>query len=301
MLIGNEQEKEQCMTYIKHSLLENRPIFLILIWPEGIGKRSFLQEYIKTLLWNSYYTDCFWMRDCTKLLGKPHSIQVETPATLKSIPIEDGAIYENKWVRETNTWLQQSSVSWKKILLIENIQRMTSSAMNAFLKACEEPLPWRYLFATAEHESWILPTILSRAMVIKFFPLSEEKMEEYVNTLSIEYPHEKKNLLIKMAMGKPWTFRFLAEKAKGDPELFDIIQWLIDNLSEKGNWSKKIQYLKKLQEENMFDEFWTTLIKDYTSIGNLDDVSSWLTVKKYMQANVLDENALWRGILSKEL
>ncbi|MBQ7616993.1 hypothetical protein IJS64_03250 [bacterium] len=30
---------------------------------------------------------------------------------------------------------------------------MTQASMNAFLKTCEEPLPNRFLFATAEHES----------------------------------------------------------------------------------------------------------------------------------------------------
>jgi len=56
-------------------------------------------------------------------------------------------------VRELTNRLRQSSFSGKKVLLVENIQRMTNAAMNAFLKTCEEPLPNRYLFATAEHES----------------------------------------------------------------------------------------------------------------------------------------------------
>ena len=85
--------------------------------------------------------------------SKVHTIQIETPSNLKTIAIEDETIYENKGVREINSRLQQSSLSGKKILLIENLQRMTNAAMNAFLKTCEEPLANRYLFATAEHES----------------------------------------------------------------------------------------------------------------------------------------------------
>ncbi len=75
------------------------------------------------------------------------------PSTLKTIPLENATSYENKGVRELNSRLQQSSLSGKKILLIENLQRMSNAAMNAFLKTCEEPLSKRFLLATAEHES----------------------------------------------------------------------------------------------------------------------------------------------------
>jgi hypothetical protein len=67
--------------------------------------------------------------------------------------MDEKTTYENRGVRELTNRLQQSSFSGKKVLLVENIQRMTNAAMNAFLKTCEEPLPNRYLFATAEHES----------------------------------------------------------------------------------------------------------------------------------------------------
>jgi DNA polymerase III gamma/tau subunit len=60
---------------------------------------------------------------------------------------------------------------------------MTNSAMNAFLKTCEEPLANRCIFATIDHETSILPTILSRAMVIKFQTLSDSEMVEYIDSL----------------------------------------------------------------------------------------------------------------------
>jgi len=81
---------------------------------------------------------------------------------------------------------------------------MTPEATNAFLKACEEPLPNRIIIATTSNKGKILETILSRAIAISFSSLSDQEMEEYIKQKGIELNSlEVKELLIKMAMGKP--------------------------------------------------------------------------------------------------
>ena len=144
-LLGNEVQRDQFKNYIEHNQASNKPIFLILIWQEWIGKTTFLRNFAEENLWEYQKTDLFWMKDCSKILWKIHSIQVETPDKQKNIEISESEIYNNKWIRELNTWLQQSSISWRKMVIIENLQRMTNSAMNAFLKTCEEPLKNRYI------------------------------------------------------------------------------------------------------------------------------------------------------------
>jgi DNA polymerase-3 subunit delta' len=66
--------------------------------------------------------------------------------------------------------------------LIENIERMNSSAMNAFLKTCEEPLSNRIILATTSNKTAILDTILSRAITIPFYESSYEELQEYCIT-----------------------------------------------------------------------------------------------------------------------
>jgi DNA polymerase-3 subunit delta' len=100
--------------------------------------------------------------------------------------------------------MQQSGFSPTKFVLIENIQRMSPSAMNAFLKTSEEPLPHRFIIATLPHISQVLDTILSRSIAIHFDPLSEEEMQDFASTSHIA-PTDKelREILIAMAMGKP--------------------------------------------------------------------------------------------------
>lgn len=51
-------------------------------------------------------------------------------------------------------------------VIIENADKMTLEAANAFLKVCEEPLPDVSFFLTTNHINKIIPTILSRCQQV---------------------------------------------------------------------------------------------------------------------------------------
>lgn len=267
--IGNEKAREQFKNYLVHYQSTSKPVFFIVIWPEWIGKTLFLRSLAEELLGEFLKTDFFWMRDFSSQLWKAHTIQIETPSNLKTIAIEDETIYENKGVREVNSRLQQSSLSGKKILLIENLQRMTNAAMNAFLKTCEEPLANRYLFATAEHESWILPTILSRSMVIRFSQLSDTEIMNYLSEkLHYTWEVEEQELLVKLSLGKPWVLYYLLKQKEENPDFFHQVLSLFELMKEDGNWTKKLELFKKMNEYGSLDNFITMLIKQDAENGN---------------------------------
>jgi DNA polymerase-3 subunit delta' len=91
-------------------------------------------------------------------------------------------------MRQLTYRLQQSAASGKKILFLENIDRMTIGAANAFLKAAEEPLPGRIVIATTTHVSNIMDTIVSRAIVVPFQVLTEQEMDAFVHQSDIQLP-----------------------------------------------------------------------------------------------------------------
>lgn len=299
-LIGNEIPREHFKSYIEHNQANNKPTFLILIWQDWIGKTTFLRDFVGENLWDYVKTDFFWMRDCSKRLWKNHSIQVETPDKQKTIPLTDVEMYDNKWIRELNTWLQQSSLSWRKIVIIENLQRMTNAAMNAFLKTCEEPLANRYILATAEHESWILPTILSRAMVIKFSALSDTQMQDYVVREYSNIDEESKDTLIKLSMWSPGVFHNIYSQFQEDWELLNDIKTLLSLMKSKWKWTKKVQLFKRMDEKWLFDIILNVLIKQYTEDNNTYWVDTWIKVKQLIASNVNQENAVWDGILAMD-
>lgn len=297
-LIGNKKAREQFGNCLSHYKNSSKPLFIILVWPEGIGKTTFLRSFAKECLGDYLKTDFFLVQDLSSTLWKPHTIQIETPTTLKTIPLDESTIYENKGIREINSWLQQSSLSGKKILLIENLQRMTNAAMNAFLKTCEEPLSNRYLFATAEHESSILPTILSRAMVIRFSPLSDTEMNDYLSQYPGNISQKEQELLVQLSLGKPWVLHLLLKKKEETPEFFSDLTQLFDLMKEQGKWTKKLQLLKKIDENWFLEGCITTLIKQKIEQGDAKSAEEWIKIKQLLSSNITQENALWYGILS---
>jgi len=68
----------------------------------------------------------------------------------------------------------------KKIIIIENAEKMNVQAANAFLKTLEEPSPNTIIIMTTNTINSLLPTILSRVQKIEFHPVKHEKIEVYL-------------------------------------------------------------------------------------------------------------------------
>gem|GEM_PF-1275243 len=109
-----------------------------------------------------------YIKDFSFELQKEHTIKVEMKNDETAKTLYSDYNYQDLGTREINSWLQQSPSGEAKILLIENIERMTIGAINAFLKTCEEPLANRIIIATTSNKSQILDTIISRAITIPF-------------------------------------------------------------------------------------------------------------------------------------
>ena len=67
-----------------------------------------------------------------------------------------------------------------KIFIIKNAGEMTPQAQNALLKALEEPAGYGVFLLTGANNTGILPTVLSRSVVLKLKPLPDEPIENYL-------------------------------------------------------------------------------------------------------------------------
>lgn len=88
-----------------------------------------------------------------------------------------------------------------KVVLLENIERMTIGAANAFLKTCEEPLANRIIIATTSNPSALLDTIISRAVLVKFNPLLVEDLMMFCDQQGLFVDNtEFKEMICRMVM-----------------------------------------------------------------------------------------------------
>ena len=298
MRYGNEESRTVIEKILNHHHDQEKPLFVLLVWDSGLGKTSYLLELLEEFLWPYRHQDLLWIRDCTKELEKTHTLAVETPSSQKIIPLSNWENYENKWVREISTWLQQSAFSGKKCLLIENLERMSNAAMNAFLKTCEEPLKHRFIFATVSDESAILPTIFSRALVVRFSPLSISQMLSFLQSKTSINNQKLIDMVVKMARGRSWLWLTLLKELEKDG---DLAEFFVDGFSQflqQDSQYLKLQFLKKIQEFWMLDLFIDALISYYVDAWDQGSIEAWIEVKKMRNQSINEENLLRYGILS---
>ena len=156
------------LSLILHKLQEKTIIapFVILYGPWVDAQWSPIRESCQTATGFFAYHDILDIKDYTSLLGKSHTLKVEYKKTEDSDLLNKQEWYEDKWAREINEWLSTAPAGDLKILMIEHIDRATLWAANALLKSFEEPLSHRIIIASTTNKDTILPTVLSRALLI---------------------------------------------------------------------------------------------------------------------------------------
>ena len=300
MIIWNEQASQTLKKYINNVIETWKwTQFFLLAWPNWIWKISHAKAIIEEILWPYMYSDCLFVQDFEPFTGKFHTIPVEVKDDKRYIQFPDETQHENYGVREMNEWLLNSSFSWKRFLLIENIQRMSNSAINAFLKSAEEPLAGRFIIATVPHISMVLDTIRSRCITIPFNTLNNDEMQKFADENQI-FTDDKQlqNVMIAMAMWKPWFLKNIAEKVQNNENLGENLRklttWLLSD--SKPKW-ELYQSLKAISEQWLLNDFLEWWIAYCSEKWDYEQAERRIQMKKYLQSNVNQDSVLLYGLM----
>lgn len=109
--------------------------------------------------------------------------ELSNPAFVSNLTAASDEISKKKripidFIRNTIEFHSLRSSAGKRITVIGGFESATEEAQNSSLKLFEEPAPGSLIVLTAESLSNVLPTILSRSIVIKFNPLTPALLEE---------------------------------------------------------------------------------------------------------------------------
>lgn len=88
-----------------------------------------------------------------------------------------------------------------RVVIIDDLDRMTLPAQNAFLKLLEEPPAGVHFIATTHSVNTLLPTIRSRVQTIHIPQISAEQSRGQIDSININ-SNEQSQLLF-MAVGRP--------------------------------------------------------------------------------------------------
>lgn len=113
-------------------------------------------------------------------------------------------------VREIQHRLQDTGDLPNRVCIIRGVERMQEGAANAFLKILEEPPEGRVFILTTESLAALLPTITSRARVLRL----ERAADRELQTLMQELPEEESTFILHVAQGAPG----MAIRLMNDPD-----------------------------------------------------------------------------------
>jgi DNA polymerase-3 subunit delta' len=137
----------------------------------GIGKKDVAQWVAMRLFCIDLQNQmpCGKCEECTRIMSGQHPDVVEIAPDGQSIKVEQ--------VRFLKAEFSKSGVEGsRKVFIIEQANKMTTSAANSLLKFIEEPSGEVTAFLLAENRSLMLPTIVSRTEIIELKPLPQDRL-----------------------------------------------------------------------------------------------------------------------------
>ena len=175
-IVGN---RELCRRLGADILADTLPHASILEGPRGSGKHTVARACATALVCErkrdpSASIPCLSCPSCKKVLeGNSPDLIFINRGEKASIGVE-----VIRFLREDVHLLPNDGD--KKIYLIEEADKMTPEAQNAFLLTLEEPPAYVHFFLLCENAGLLLETVRSRAPVLRTEPLSHEQIDTYL-------------------------------------------------------------------------------------------------------------------------
>jgi len=157
------------------------PPALLLSGPEGVGKRTLAVEAARGLLCDKGPGEpCNACRTCDRTSRGIHpDLIVVVPETATGFLARETIKIEHirDAVREI---LGLPFEARARVVILDNAQCMTEQAMNALLKALEEPPATSHLVLVTASPQALLPTIRSRCQSLRLGPLPSSVLETHL-------------------------------------------------------------------------------------------------------------------------
>ncbi len=223
MIIGHQRQWSHLKKIIDSKKI---PHALIFSGESKLGKKTVALEFIKLL----------FGKDAKYLQQHPDFFFIE-PAENEIQIIQ---IRELIWKLSL-----KASLAPIKAAIIDQAHLMNEDAQNCFLKTLEEPRGDTILILIAEYPELLFPTILSRCQVIKFYPVKNTEIENYLKSRDIK--GEKIKEIMGAAEGKPGlAIDFLLDPQKLEERIQrkKELQKLL-----KSHLSYRFQYAKEISKE----------------------------------------------------
>lgn len=228
---GHKKIKEVLMRTISSGKVGHAYIFE---GADGIGRLDTAKAFAASLLCRSPKDGaaCGVCRDCTMCrTGNHPDMRIVTNQLYDSAKKTTDVLVDTVRSMKREIYIKPYSAE-RKVYILPKADTMNTFAQNSLLKVLEEPPEYCTIILIAENSNSFLPTILSRAVLLKLFPLSEEELKEYIAKKYSEIPPEKAELAARISGGSIARAAYFIEDGEAEA-LRDSLIKHIASLSSK--------------------------------------------------------------------
>lgn len=171
-IVGNTKIKQELKNVANSNAVSHSYLF---VGEEGIGKKQIAREFAKMILCLSQEKEnCNQCDSCIKFISNNNPDFIEIS--------EDGNSIKIAQIRELQEKIYQKPiVSSKKVVIMDNSEKMTEEAQNSLLKTLEEPPEYIVIILITSNENKLLNTIKSRCLKLSFVNIDGKEMLEYID------------------------------------------------------------------------------------------------------------------------
>jgi len=285
-LIGQKGVKRTVEGFLK----QNRLPHTLLFWgPPGVGKFTYsliLASHLngdKERIFRNIYPDVMVVFPNFKGVEREEVFQMRRDGKYYKLRDKQGNILIDE-IREIKrvSALTPYEGKWK-VFIIAQAERMTVEAMNAFLKVLEEPGPENLFILITTDPSLLPETIVSRAVNLRFKPLSQDELKRVLQNMGIEIDEN----FLTLSRGIE-DYLFLKENV----DLVEKVDKLFFNKSPE---ERLVENPEELDTEGVLKALLFLLDKKREKLG-IEEVERIMDVIKrayeFLRSNIKPENVM---------
>ena len=222
-IVGQEQIKE----HLQNALMGKKVSHAYII----NGEKSSGKEFIANVFAMSLQCEKEGAEPCQECRSCKQALSANQPDIIKVLHEKPGTISVDDIRAQINNDVAIKPYSSPyKVYIVNEAEKMTPQAQNALLKTLEEPPEYAVILLLTANVNSLLPTILSRCVVLNMKPVSDELVKKYLME-QLKVPDYKAEVCVAFARGNVGKAKSLASSEDFDNvknEALSLLKYIRD-------------------------------------------------------------------------
>lgn len=217
-IIGQEQIKEHLGNALRTGKISHAYILH--------GEKSAGKEFIASIFAQALQCEMGDVEPCNECRSCKQSMSLNQPDIIRVTHEKPNTVSVDDIRYQVNNDIAIKPYSSKyKIYIINDAEKMNPPAQNALLKTLEEPPQYAIIILLCSNINALLPTILSRCVVLNMKPVKDELVRKYLME-DLQVPDYKAQVCVAFARGNIGKAKALASSEEFDKIKSDALSIL---------------------------------------------------------------------------